>query len=445
MKCRTGIILIFSIFLFACSTIKEAPLESTDPQEVLENIRSIKNELIDSNSDVLAKSSFDKGDKEMKTAIKALSKKRPRQEVLESLAKSKAYFLEAKKIAQNRMIVPENIMNTRNEVIEAGLSNKDLKIKLSKIDDSLIYESHNFTKPIKPEKLSLIQQKYQQIQIQSIQDSELGAYKEILKAAEKDNAKNLAPETLRDAKSKVLFAENLIGLNPKNPSYFMVSVDETRESVQLLDEVMLKLTKEAKGSTESTALSLVYQERQLGKLSDEVNVLQSSLSETSAEVDEMSDELADKEGQLANTQSKLRFQELMNEVRKSFNEEEANVYQQGDNLIIRLKKIAFKSGSATIPANSMSLLSKVNSVIIKLKPEEIEIEGHTDSAGPESINMMLSNKRAEAVKKYLSSLNAPYKVDARGYGESKPIANNQTKIGRALNRRVDIIVKANQK
>jgi OOP family OmpA-OmpF porin len=444
MKLRKEILLTFFILLSGCSSTKKAPLDSTNPQEVVENIRSLKNELIDSNIDVLAKSSFKKGDKEMKEAIKGINKKRPRQEVLDSLAKSKAYFLEAKKMAQTKMVVPENIMDTRNEAVEIGLTNNALKDKLSEVDDSLIYESHNFTKPLTPEKLSIIQKKYQQIQVESIQNSELGVYKQIIKAAENDNAKKLAPETLRDAKSKLNFAENLIGLNPKNPSYYMVSVDEARQSVKLLDDVMLKLKKEAKGSTESTALSLVYQERKLGKLSDEVYVLQSSLSETNAEVEEMSGDLADKEGKLASTQNKIKFQDLMNEVRKSFNEEEANVYQQGDNLIIRLKKVAFKSGSATIPANSMALLSKVNSVITKLHPEEIEVEGHTDSAGPESNNMMLSNKRAEAVKKYLSSLNAPYKVDARGYGESKPIANNQTKMGRALNRRVDIIVKAKQ-
>jgi len=94
-----------------------------------------------------------------------------------------------------------------------------------------------------------------------------------------------------------------------------------------------------------------------------------------------------------------------------------------------------------VPSKSMMLLSKVNSIITKLNPTQVQIEGHTDSSGPEANNLLLSTNRAKAVKNYLRSLKAPYNLDARGFGESKPIANNQTKSGRALNRRVDIVVK----
>ena len=92
----------------------------------------------------------------------------------------------------------------------------------------------------------------------------------------------------------------------------------------------------------------------------------------------------------------------------------------------------------------MSLLSKVNSIITGLHPKEVVIQGHTDSTGYASRNMMLSNKRAQSVKKYLSSLDAKYLTDARGYGESMPIANNQTQMGSILNRRVDIVIKGAQ-
>lgn len=207
---------------------------------------------------------------------------------------------------------------------------------------------------------------------------------------------------------------------------------------------MNQLKGEAQGSTEDTALKLVYQERKLGKLSDKVGNLKGSLAATNSTIGMMSQDLANKNGQILDSETKIRFQNAINRVRTSFSENEASVYQQGEKLIIRIKDISFKSGSATIPTNSMALLSKINSIVTDLNPREVMIEGHTDATGPRDNNMMLSNKRAKAVKEYLTSLDASYRIDSRGFGESKPIANNQTKQGRFLNRRVDIVVDANQ-
>ncbi|MCF8059251.1 MAG: OmpA family protein [Bacteriovoracaceae bacterium] len=443
MKLIKGWIAVILITLLGCSTVKKAPLESNDPQQVVQNIQVLKDELIKNNSDVLAKNAFKKGDHELKEGMSDLKKMKPRKDVLDTLSKSKGYFLEAKKISESRKAVPENILEMRRGAIEKGIYNKkDLKEELSKLDDSLIYESNDFSKPISPKKISKFQKKYQKLEVESIQDSKLGAFKRMIKASEINNAKRLAPKTLREAKNKVNLAENLIGQNPQGSSLYKESVVEANKSVKLLDDVMGKLTSSAKGSSEDTALNLVYQDRKLGNLSDKVNLLQSSLTKTSAEVEEISEDLKYKEGELKNTKSKLSLQEAMDEARKSFKESEANVYQQGDNLIIRLKKINFNSGSARIPSNSMDLLAKVNSIITRLNPKGVEVEGHTDSAGRESRNLLLSNKRAEAVKKYLLSLDVPYEVEARGYGESMPIANNETAKGRSLNRRVDIVVKS---
>jgi outer membrane protein OmpA-like peptidoglycan-associated protein len=70
------------------------------------------------------------------------------------------------------------------------------------------------------------------------------------------------------------------------------------------------------------------------------------------------------------------------------------------------------------------------------------VQGHTDSYGSDEQNLQLSNQRAEAVKQYLlanSNLDAS-RVEAFGYGESKPIASNETTEGRAANRRVEVVI-----
>ncbi|MCJ7616800.1 MAG: OmpA family protein [Desulfobacterales bacterium] len=72
----------------------------------------------------------------------------------------------------------------------------------------------------------------------------------------------------------------------------------------------------------------------------------------------------------------------------------------------------------------------------------IEIQGHTDDRGSEEYNMNLGLKRAEAVRQYFSEINMLplHMMHAISYGESRPLANNSTKEGRAQNRRVVIIV-----
>ncbi|HEY5691653.1 MAG TPA: OmpA family protein, partial [Cyclobacteriaceae bacterium] len=71
----------------------------------------------------------------------------------------------------------------------------------------------------------------------------------------------------------------------------------------------------------------------------------------------------------------------------------------------------------------------------------VEIGGHTDSLGPEEYNQMLSQRRADAVKKYLERLGIDGKrITAVGYGESKPVAPNDTQEGRRLNRRTEFII-----
>jgi len=72
---------------------------------------------------------------------------------------------------------------------------------------------------------------------------------------------------------------------------------------------------------------------------------------------------------------------------------------------------------------------------------ETKVVGHTDSTGPEAYNRLLSERRAQAIADYLQSQNKVSDTDIEvvGMGESSPIASNDTREGRALNRRVDIL------
>lgn len=107
-----------------------------------------------------------------------------------------------------------------------------------------------------------------------------------------------------------------------------------------------------------------------------------------------------------------------------------------------LDNLNFPSGQATILKSSYSELTELVKYL-KLKPKtRIEIAGHTDSDGEEVDNLSLSQKRADAVKKYLVSkgINTS-RLISKGYGETSPIADNSTANGKAKNRRTEVIIR----
>lgn len=102
------------------------------------------------------------------------------------------------------------------------------------------------------------------------------------------------------------------------------------------------------------------------------------------------------------------------------------------------KGINFETDSDVIKAESNANLDKLAIILNKFEAANIMIEGHTDSQGDDEHNRELSQKRADAVMKYLSNKGvAKDRMTSLGFGETKPIGDNETAEGRAQNRRVD--------
>jgi outer membrane protein OmpA-like peptidoglycan-associated protein len=137
-----------------------------------------------------------------------------------------------------------------------------------------------------------------------------------------------------------------------------------------------------------------------------------------------------------------QFNELYNEVQTFFEPEEAEVYKKVDKLIIRLRSIQFPIGKAIIMPENYAVLSKVQKAILTFGEPEVTIEGHTDSTGPTTVNELLSQQRAEAVRAYLAANKTVpgEKITAVGYGSVRPLASNADEEGRAINRRIDVII-----
>jgi len=106
------------------------------------------------------------------------------------------------------------------------------------------------------------------------------------------------------------------------------------------------------------------------------------------------------------------------------------------------QSVVFKSGSATLSDDAKRTLDDIAGQVANLTAGyAVEIQGYTDSMGSENLNIALSQRRAEAVKRYLVSKKvALYRITIVGLGEDGPVADNKTRQGREQNRRVEVRV-----
>lgn len=117
-----------------------------------------------------------------------------------------------------------------------------------------------------------------------------------------------------------------------------------------------------------------------------------------------------------------------------------------DELVVILReKILFDVDKYDLKPGAEDNLYKIADILMRYPDFDIVAEGHTDSTGKENYNQWLSEERAAAVTDFLvnAGLN-PARIRIIGYGETRPVANNETDAGRQQNRRVELHIKARQ-
>ncbi|MEM1232935.1 MAG: OmpA family protein [Pseudomonadota bacterium] len=121
---------------------------------------------------------------------------------------------------------------------------------------------------------------------------------------------------------------------------------------------------------------------------------------------------------------------------------EVQIVRQGNELIVRMPQdILFDTNSATLRPDLQGDIRSLASNLQSFPDSNITVVGHTDNTGSAGFNQTLSQQRAESVASILLNQGvASFRIQAFGRGENEPIATNLTPEGRALNRRVDIII-----
>jgi len=183
------------------------------------------------------------------------------------------------------------------------------------------------------------------------------------------------------------------------------------------------------------------------KASEKMETLFEQNKQVSAELEGKQARLTSLEHQHQTVTAELglrqKQEEKLNKAKTLFNPSEGQVFFNATNdIVLRLSGLSFDIGKAYIKDTHVPLLEKVKQVVNMFPNSKLVVEGHTDATGNTTTNMLLSEKRAYAIMQFLRQtmqLSAD-RIKSMGYGADKPVASNQTKDGRAQNRRIDVVI-----
>jgi outer membrane protein OmpA-like peptidoglycan-associated protein len=254
-----------------------------------------------------------------------------------------------------------------------------------------------------------------------------------------DEPRSLARQAKYEAKHAMYLARELKPVRDRNISLEEFALANEGPIVKIAGS--LDLVAELDEGFEPPTNAIINRVEDLQKDAYELGERRSQLFELEAELQRLEQELGIQSDRLAAQEEQRR---KFRQIESTFNEDEAQVLTQGQDILIRPVGLVFSSGSAQIETEYFSILRKVQDAIRIFPDSHIVVEGHTDSFGSDATNLELSQSRAEAVRAYLlaNMNNLPeINVESVGFGESRPVANNETVEGRAKNRRIDVVIR----
>ncbi|MBX3021127.1 MAG: OmpA family protein [Bdellovibrionales bacterium] len=435
-KSKLGLALVAGLFVGACASksYKVDMPATAVPSEEISRLDADINSGFAAHYDVLAPKEFGKAQSWQKEAKSDLADGESQKEILDDIGYARGYLAKAKQEAEARQARFQGLIDARQMAVNAGARNfPKQRARIGKLDDDFrdISDEREFS----TNTYNRLQNAYLDLELQGIQATQLDAAQARLAGARRDDADSNTPKILKQAELDLTNAYNLVAANRHNPAGYKAAVDRANSSTVLLVDV-LAATKRPGGKklSEDVALQMVMQNRQLASVKGQ-------LTEVESQNQALSQNLSTQQAALSQAEANQKLNAALESARKEFGENEADVYRQGDRLLIRLKSMNFASGRSDLPQTALPVLAKVKGIASELNPEQVVIEGHTDATGSAQINQQLSQDRAQAVAEYLETSGFESdKIQTVGQGFQKPITSNKTKAGRAANRRVDVII-----
>jgi len=447
MKFLSTSILSALLFLsISCAhepAIQDLPA-TADPADEVAKLEQELNESVADQIDVLAPTNYSQAQEYLKDAKEDVKDHDDAKDILRKVATGKAYLAKAREFAKVSQSNMSEVVVARKLALTEGAkdafgsefraADKDLTSVTSDIEE-------NKTDKAAKERTAILAT-YLDLEVRAIRRSALNAVQGKINQAKKDDAEDWAPQSLTAAEKSHKDADNFIIANRHDKA----QIKELSDQAMAAADKLILINKEARSGTKATgeqaALKLFAEREKLAAERAKVSQQQTELATAKTELNQAAAKNDAATSALANDQI---FNQKFEQARNMFNKNEAEVYRQGDSLVIRLKGLDFNSAKATLKGSNFPLLAKVQNVIGGLNADTVVIEGHTDSVGSKAKNAELSEARADAVKSYFESNTAAgesTRYTATGFGFEKPIASNKTPDGRAQNRRVDVVIHA---
>lgn len=255
-----------------------------------------------------------------------------------------------------------------------------------------------------------------------------------------DYPRSLAREANYEARHAIYLASRVRAMSDRNVSAEDLLLEAENPVERIAGE--LDLVAELDQGFEPTTAAIIDA---IGALADDRELLVQS----NERIQFLEDEMSRLEARLGDESEQRKLQEQIQQrferLAGVFSRDEATVLRRGDEIIVRLG-LNFDTGSDVIKPEYFALLRKIQTAIDVFPDSHVEIQGHTDSFGGDESNLLLSERRAKAVQQYLMANiddRGATEITAVGYGETVPLANNETPEGRSRNRRIDLLIRPN--
>ncbi len=431
----------------------------------------------------LSPRNFERGMSEFNAAEVAFEKGRNIDSIRNRLQRATGHFDEATKAAELAKISLAAVIKTRQDARKA-----DAKTLSGPIWDDAEQQFLDAVRELERDDLkgsrraaSEAESLYRDAELGAIKTRYLSDTRRLLSDAERAKVSRYAPATLSKAKEYLQRAEKELNENrydtdlprslaqranyeAKHAIYLAELVRNVGDKRMTIEDLILAWEKplvEISGAADvvpdlsagpaelSAKLTTMVEE-----LRERNQGLEQDLNDSNTRVVEMEEEIRildsklggateERQALMQRLQQQARVKEQFEQVERMFDRDQALVFREGNDVTVRLVGLGFASGSAVFNASSAPLLQQLQRAVDVFPGSALVIEGHTDSYGSDDNNLALSQARAETVMKHLiTELRVPSsRLKAIGYGETRPVANNETVEGRARNRRIDVVIR----
>jgi len=463
-----------------------APVQHSAAQNIeaeVENLASRMDDARSANLHLIAPEAFEDASNRLADAREMLDDGDKISDIREEVQRGQAALNGARDVQDVGTVILEDAITARNDALEAK-SPEFATDRWEEAEDVMRDAGREIEKGDQNDARDNAREAetlYREAELTAIRADLLGTAREQRRRARENDAEELARQTWKDAESKLQEAERILETDRYNRARARDLAEQATQQYQhayQISRTAARIDDDLDRNVERTIIQYEDQIRQIAEqvgtdinfgngleavtnrvvaavqsLREDRNNLRSTLQERRETIEELRSVVDSLDGRLASLEEReqtmsARLQEkrererTLREVRSNFTSDEADVLVRGDELIVRMQGLNFPVGSSEIRPANFSLLTKLQRVIREFPDGEIVISGHTDARGNDASNQKLSEERAQAVREYLlANMDVESsRMEAVGYGESEPIATNETESGREKNRRIDVTI-----